>query len=99
MEGSSLDKGMNKIIQMDKKILEIKKKFRKKKRARKKGYIDRENEQEGGESYISGNFLKMETSMFSNQPLFTKLVIIQTLISQALYMVLTLDFRAIFFNI
>ena len=56
MEGSSLDKGMNKIIQMDKKILEIKKKIRKKKRARKKGYIDRENEQEGGESYISGNF-------------------------------------------
>ena len=55
MEGA-LDKDTNRIIKMDKKTQEINKNIRKKKRAIRKEYIDREHEQEGGESYISGNF-------------------------------------------
>ena len=55
MEGA-LDKDTNRIIKMDKKTQEINKNIRKKKRAIRKGYIEREHEQEGGESYISGNF-------------------------------------------
>ena len=41
---------------MAKKTHEINKNIRKKERAIRKGYIDREHEQGGGESYISGNF-------------------------------------------
>ena len=50
------DKDTNRIIKMDKKTQEINNNIRKKKGAIRKGYIDRENEQEGGESCISGNF-------------------------------------------
>ena len=55
MEGAQ-DKDTNIIIRMDKKTQEIDKNISKKKRAIRKGYIEREQEQEGGESYISGNF-------------------------------------------
>ena len=64
MEGA-LDKDTNIIIKMDKKTPEINKNIRKKKRAIRNGYIDREHEQEGGESYISGNFL-----MYGNNDMF-----------------------------
>ena len=50
------DKDTNRIIKMDKKTQEINNNIRKKKGAIRKGYIDRENEQEGGESCISGSF-------------------------------------------
>ena len=73
MDGS-LDKGTNRIIKMDKKTQEINKNIRKKKRAIRKGYIDREHEQEGGESYISGN--NGTNDVFSSQLLFAKLFII-----------------------
>ena len=55
MKGA-LDKNSNRIIKMDKETQEINKNIRKKKRAIRKGYIDREHEQESGELYISGNF-------------------------------------------
>ena len=70
MKGA-LDKDTNRIIKMDKKTQEINNNIRKKKRAIRKGYIDREHEQEGGESYISGN-----NDVFSSELLFAKLVII-----------------------
>ena len=55
MKGA-LDKNSNRIIKMDKETQEINKNIRKKERAIRKGYIDREHEQESGELYISGNF-------------------------------------------
>ena len=55
MEGA-LDKDTDRIIKMDKKTKTINKNIRKRKRAIRKGYIDREHEQEGEESYISENF-------------------------------------------
>ena len=55
MEGAP-GKDTNRIIKMDKKTQKINKNIWKKKRAIRKGYIDREHEQEGGESSISGNF-------------------------------------------
>ena len=51
----ALDKNSNRTIKMDKETQEITKNIRKKKRAIRKGYIDREHEQESGELYISGN--------------------------------------------
>ena len=55
IEGAQ-DKDTNSIIKLAKKTHEINKNIRKKERAIRKGYIDREHEQGGGESYISGNF-------------------------------------------
>ena len=55
MEGT-LDKDVSKNVNMDKKTQEINKNIRKKKRAIRKEYIDWQDEEEGGESYISGNF-------------------------------------------
>ena len=79
VEGA-LDKDIKRIIKMDKKTQEINKNIRKKKRAVRKEYIDREHEQEGGESYISGNFLMYgNNDVFSSQLLFAKLVIINNI--------------------
>ena len=71
----ALDKDINRIIKMEKKTQEINNNIRKKKRAVRKGYIDREDEQDGGESYISGNCLMYRNNdVFSSQLLFSKLV-------------------------
>ena len=55
MEGT-LDKDVSKNVNMDKKTQEINKNIRKKKRAIRKEQIDWQDNEEGGESYISGNF-------------------------------------------
>ena len=55
MEGT-LDKDVNKNVKMDKKTQEINRNIRKKKRVIRKGYVDWQDKEEGGESCISGNF-------------------------------------------
>ena len=76
MEGAR-NKDTSRIIKMDKKAQEVNKNISKKERPIRKVYIDREHEQEVGESHMSANFLMYgNDDVFSSQLLFAKLVII-----------------------
>ena len=54
MTRSSNKRAINRMRNVDSKASETGKRRRKKLRSIKKGYMDREKEQEGGPSYISG---------------------------------------------
>ena len=56
IKSGAIEKDQQRIKNMNNKFQETVKMKRKKLRAVRKGYIDKEKDNEGGESYLTGNF-------------------------------------------